>query len=108
MEAKYTIALADGTELIGLGLNGNNFVSPTEVTAATFNGKLETVTISDGEKTETMHNAELIQIAHYADGWYFILREIPEAMQLQMDLDAMAVDHELRLTMLELGIYEEE
>ena len=102
MEAKYEITLADGSKLIALGLNGNNFVSPTEVTPATFAGKLETVAISDGEKTETLHNAELVQIAHYADGWYFILREIPEDEQRQMDLDAMAVDHELRLTMLEL------
>ena len=100
----YDITLADGSKLIALRLNGNNFVSPTEVTEETFEGKLETVVISDGETEQTLHNAELVQIAHYADGWYFILREIPEEKQRQMDIDALTVDHELRLTMLELGI----
>lgn len=104
MEAKYEMTLADGSKLIGLALNGNNYVSPTEVTEDVFTGKLETVTISDGETTEVLHNVELIQIAHYADGWYISLREIPEEKQRQMDIDALTVDHELRLTMLELGL----
>lgn len=100
----YTITLSDGTVLSDLTLNGNNFVSQTEVTEAMFVGKLDTVTITDGENTDILHDAELVQIAQYADGWYFILREIPEAERMQMDMDALTVDHELRITMLELGL----
>ena len=73
----YTVTLADGTKIENLELNGNNFVSQREITEDMFGG-LDIVTISDGKTEEVMHNAELVQIAHYADGWYFILREIPE------------------------------
>ena len=83
----YTITLSDGAVLSDLRLNGNNYVSQTEVTEATFAGKLDTVTVFDGETTETLHNAELIQIAHYTDGWYFILCEIPPERLWQMGVD---------------------
>lgn len=88
-EQIYTITLSDGTVLSDLTLNGNNFVSQTEVTEAMFAGKLNTVTISDGENTEILHDAELIQIAHYdfMPGWYFILREVPEAERWQKNVD---------------------
>ena len=104
----YTITLSDGTVLSDLTLNGNNYVSQTEVTGVMFAGKLDTVTISDGEITEVLHDAELIQIAHYdfTPGWYFILREIPKEERMQMDMDALTVDHELRITLLELGLDE--
>ena len=88
----FTITLADGTQLGGLELNGNNFVSKTEVSADTFKGKLSHVVISgDAEKDEAgligeHGQMELVQIAHYTqkthgmpDGWYFALREIPAA-----------------------------
>ena len=100
----FTVTLADGTQLDGLEMNGNNFVSKTEVTAATFAGKLSKVTISgDAEADEAgfigeHHNMELVQVAHYTqkthgmpDGWYFALREIPademEKRQLRADVD---------------------
>lgn len=85
-------------------MNGNNFVSKTEVTPQIFAGKLGKVTITgDAEADEAgligeHRNMELIQIAHYtqkvhgcADGWYFALREIPaaemEKLQLRADVD---------------------
>lgn len=72
----YTIKLSDGTTLEDLALNGNNFVSQSEVTEATFSGKLKGVEITDDEgKTEKHDEMELIQVAHYADGYYFILAD---------------------------------
>ena len=85
-------------------LNGNNFVSKTEVTAETFKGKLGRVIIEgDAEADEagligTHEHMELVQVAHYtqathglADGWYFALRDIPadeqEKRQLRADVD---------------------
>ena len=99
-----TITLADGTQLGGLEMNGNNFFSKTEVTAQTFAGKLSRVVITgDAEADEAgligeHSNMELVQIAHYtqkthglADGWYFALREIPanelKDRQLRADVD---------------------
>ena len=95
-ELIYTITLADGTEIKNLRLNGNNFVSETEVTEDMFDGKLSEVTIESAEGKETLHNAELIQIADYGDrGWYFILREIPAteiaARQLRADVDYLLI-----------------
>ena len=43
----WTVTLADGTALDGLGLNGNNFISTRKLTDADFAGKLEHVTITD-------------------------------------------------------------
>ena len=85
-------------------LNGNNFVSKTEVTAETFRGKLGRVVIDgDAEADEAgligeHEHMELVQVAHYtqathglADGWYFALRDIPadeqEKRQLRADVD---------------------
>ena len=100
----FTVTLADGTQLGGLELNGNNFVSKKEVTEETFRGKLGRVVIEgDVEADEarligTHENMELVQIAHYAqathgceDGYYFVLRDIPaseqEKRQLRADVD---------------------
>ena len=74
----YTITLSNGIKIENLELNGNNFVSQLEITEDMFIGNLDIVTISDDKTEKVMHNADLVQIAHYADGWYFILREIPE------------------------------
>ncbi len=85
-------------------LNGNNFVSKTEVTAETFKGKLGCVVIEgDAEADEagligTHEHMELVQVAHYTqathglvDGYYFALRDIPaeeqEKRQLRADVD---------------------
>ena len=103
-ENVITITLADGTQLSGLEMNGNNFISPVEVTEETFRGKLGKVVISGNAETDEAgligehEHMELVQIAHYTqathgmpDGWYFILREIPaeerEKRQLRADVD---------------------
>ena len=91
----YTIKLSDGTTLDDLALNGNNFVSQAEVTGATFAGKLKGVEITDDEgKTEKHEEMELVQVAHYSDGYYFILvdKVVAETEQLAKaiaDLTAM-------------------
>lgn len=102
MDKKYTITLSDGTTLTDLTLNGNNFISTSEVTEETFAGKLSEVTISDGETTEILHHAELIQISTLVPGeWWFILREIPadvlfeRKMQANLEYIAMMTDVDL-------------
>ena len=89
-------------------LNGNNFVSKTEITADTFRGKLSKVVISgDAEADDagligTHEHMELVQIAHYTqavhgcdDGYYFVLRDIPaaelEKLTMQGNIDYIAM-----------------
>lgn len=93
----YSVTLSDGTKLDNLALNGNNFVSALEVTEDTFKGKLSKVTIVDEDGKSTEHGEmELIQAAHYSDGYYFILadKQVTAEDQLQKavaDLTSMVM-----------------
>ena len=104
----FTVELADGTQLTGLELNGNNFVSKKEVTAETFRGKLSKVKITGDAEADDVgligehEHMELVQVAHYtqathglADGYYFVLRDIPaaelEALKNRGDIDYLAM-----------------
>lgn len=49
----YKIILADGTEIGNLELNGNNYISPTAVGSAVFDGNMSTVTITDADGGDT-------------------------------------------------------
>ena len=76
----YTITLADGRKLTGLGKNGNNFVSAKKVDETIFKDNLSVMTVSDGETETVYHNVELIQQQEWADGsWYLAFREITES-----------------------------
>ena len=93
-ERKWKITLADGTELEGLGLNGNNFISVDPLTEEDFDGKLEQVVITDGETVEEHENMELVQIQRHGVEYWFILREITSeemaALKLRSDIDYLA------------------
>lgn len=82
MEKSWEITLSDGTTIENLRLNGNNFVSETEIKKEMFDGKLLKVTIEgieDGKKVVNEYkNMELVQIVHYEDGYYFVLRELSQ------------------------------
>ena len=87
MAETFTITLADGTQIAGLELNGNNFISKTEISKNTFTGKLSKVTITGdslkdsagliGEHT----NMELVRCEYDKGlgGWAIVLRDISEA-----------------------------
>ena len=104
MEEKrlWEVTLADGSKISSLTLNGNNFCSDKELTAAQFEGKLVSVTCTDGKRSYTMTNAELVQILPGSvtpDGrWWFVLRELSETeifrarVQAQLDYLAMSTD----------------
>lgn len=96
---KWKITLSDGTELTNLRLNGNNFVSEVEVTEDTFKGKLSKVNF-EGEVNGNAFNQEcnqmeLVQVAHYEDGYYFVLREITqeelEKIKTRADIEYLAM-----------------
>lgn len=84
----YTITLADGQQITGLSKNGDNFVSQSEVDESIFEGNLSTMTVSDGETTETYENVELIQQVKYKDGWYLAFRELSAQELRDMEIDA--------------------
>ena len=85
----FTIRLSDGSQIEGLILNGNNFISDRELTEATFAGKLGHVVITgDADKDEagligTHEHMQLVQIVKYEGKWWFVLRELT-AQELEM------------------------
>lgn len=100
-ERAWKVTLADGTSLSELKLNGNNFISTTEVTKEMFEDNLTEVTIEGGDTIEKHENMELVQISKMGEEWWFILRDIPAeeleqmALKAQLDYLSMMVDPEL-------------
>ena len=75
----YTITLSDGTKLKNLELNGNNYISKTILEDSVFEGKLDTVVISDGEKSETFTDMKLM--SNRVDGgksWFVLGEKTPQ------------------------------
>jgi len=95
LNKKYTVTLADGTVITDLTLNGNNYISKTEINKEVFEDNLYSVTISDGETEEVHSNMELIQLQKYGEEYWFILRDIPsdilEKMKIQADIAYVAM-----------------
>ena len=91
----YTITLADGTVISNLTMNGNNFVSETQITSDMFEDNLFEVTIGDGEFEEVHENMELVQIAQYGDDYYFVLRDLTaeeiEKLSIRADIEYIAM-----------------
>ena len=94
-ETTYTMTLSDESQLVGLKLNGNNFISSTEVTEETFKGKLARVSVTGGEDSWTGENLQLVQISKVGDEYWFILRELSAKeiaeMRIRSDLDYVAM-----------------
>ena len=78
----YTVKLADNTQLGNLELNGNNFISNTEITEDMFAGKLGTVEVTNHEtgEVENYTDMELVQVTTVKGQYWFILRE-PSAQE---------------------------
>ena len=90
----FTITLSDGSQLEGLTLNGNNFISDNEVTEATFAGKLGHVVIDGDAEADmfrligTHEHMQLVQIVKYEDKCWFILRDMTARELSDLKTDA--------------------
>ena len=75
----YKIILKDGTVIDNLTMNGNNYVSPTEIDSSIFTRKnLSSIVVNHGEKDETLTNQIFVQETHMADGYYFVFRQMTD------------------------------
>lgn len=99
MNKLWKITLSDGTQIKNLRLNGNNYISEAKLTEDDFKGKLSKVTIEgaeDGQEVKQEYeHMELVQIVHYEDGYYFVLRELSESelkeRKIQGDIEYLAM-----------------
>ena len=69
---KYTITLADGTQLTNLEMNGSNYVSKVRVDESIFENNLSTMTVSDGETVETYRDMVFVQQMPWGDGTFYL------------------------------------
>ena len=95
----YTIRLADGTKLKGLGKNGNNYISATEIDESIFTDNTSEIVITDENGVEeVIKNAVFIQQMRFPDGYYICFTQKTvtelafEKMQSQIDYVAMMTD----------------
>lgn len=91
-----TITLSDGTVLNDLELSGNTYVYNGTLTASDFDGKLSTVTFTDGEDSYTLHDCALYLCRQVDNTTWIVIGEKTAAMK-QNELNT---DIELALTEL--------
>lgn len=96
----YTITLQDGTRLENLELNGNNFISCDILSDTVFADNLRTVTISDGENTDTYTDMKLMANRVWDGKSWFVLAE-KTVQELQEEAREKELS-ELRQTMIAL------
>ena len=97
MEKSWKITLSDGTQLKDLKLSGNNYISKAKITEDDFKGKLSKVIIENetDKISEEFEHVELVQIVHYEDGYYFVLRQLSQdeidKQKMQGDIEYLAM-----------------
>ena len=76
----YSITFHDGSHIDSLTMNGDMFVSKTEIAVDSLNDeslKIVTIIESDGGKptTTVLHDATCDGVLHWPEGWLFNIRE---------------------------------
>ena len=95
----YKITFKDGTVIDNLTMNGNNYLSPTEIDSSIFTRKnMSSIVVNDGEKDETLTNHIFVQETHMADGYYFVFRQMTDSEIAITDIqEALADIYEMNL-----------
>lgn len=102
----YQITLHDGTVLDDLELNGNNFISEKVIDDSVFSGNLDTVTISNGETTETYTDMKLL--SNRVDGgksWFVLGEKTEQEKAMERLLAALTINSE-SITDVQLALAE--
>ena len=102
----YKITLHDGTVLDDLELNGNNFISEKLIDDSVFSGNLDTVTISNGETTETYTDMKLL--SNRVDGgksWFVLGEKTEQEKAMERLVSALSVNAE-SITDVQLALAE--
>ena len=102
----YKITLHDGTVLDDLELNGNNFISEKVLNDSVFSGNLDTVTISNGETSETYTDMKLM--SNRVDGgksWFVLGEKTEQEKTMERLVSALSVNAE-SITDVQLALAE--
>lgn len=98
----YTIKLSDGTKLKNITLNGDTFVSQSEIEDSVFEGNLDTVEITDNESKEVtvLHDAQLLLNTAFGEEWWFVIQEKTADEKAQEATTAALTDVQMALAEL--------
>lgn len=99
----YTITLADGTKLKNLELNGNNYIAEGVIEDSVFEGNLDTVTITDGETTETFTDMRLMSNIVRDDRSWFVLGEKTAQQKKEEAMEKQMAEMQKAMTVLLTG-----
>jgi hypothetical protein len=99
----YTITLNDGTKLENLELNGNNYIAEGVIEDSVFEGNLGSVTISDGETTETFTDMRLMSNRAVEGRSWFVLGEKTQQQKQEEAMNAKMQELEKAMTALLTG-----
>ena len=102
----YQITLHDGTVLDNLELNGNNYISEKVIDDSVFDSNLDTVTISNGETSETYTDMKLM--SNRVDGgksWFVLSEKTEQEKAMGRLASALSVNAE-SITDLQLALAE--
>ena len=92
---KYTIVLEDGTEIVDLELNGNNFISHSHIDKSIFENNLGSVLIVDENAVEKHGNMILTRFDYVENDTWFALRDVSDnemfLAKLRADIDYIAM-----------------
>ena len=102
----YKITLHDGTVLDDLELNGNNFISKKVLDDSVFSGNLDTVTISNGETTETYTDMKLLSNrVDNGKSWFVLVEKTTQEKAMERLVSALSVNAE-SITDVQLALAE--
>ena len=102
----YQITLHDGTVLDELELNGNNFISEKVIDDSLFSGNLDTVTISNGETTETYTDMKLLSNrVDVGKSWFVLGEKTEQEKAMERLVSALRVNAE-SITDVQLALAE--
>lgn len=102
----YTITLADGRKLENLELNGNNYIAEGVIEDSVFTDNLSTVTISDGETTETFE--DMVLLSNRVDGgrsWIVLGEKTPQEKAMER-INAMLASNADSITDVQVALAE--
>lgn len=102
----YTIILANGKKLENLELNGNNYIAPGIIEDSVFEDNLDTVTITDGETTETFTDMMLLGTRIINGCSWFAIGEKSEQQKAMERLNKLMTSNMDSITDVQMALAE--
>lgn len=85
-DKEYMLTLSDGTQVLGLTLNGNNFVSKEPIDKSFFDGKLSKMTVTSKDGSQEFEDMRCEQVMEFEGQWLILILPIPESEKKEMKL----------------------